>query len=631
MVDFTVMIRVLVIIPYKELEEGFLKAIDACECEGVEFTLAHFYGTNPGDIDPASKYDIVVARGMTYYAMRMRYPSLHIIALDTSANGLMEALDRVLSEYGRDVRVGCIVPEATIADENVIRRLSGFDVSIHEAKNEKAMSAIADELIGRGYDVLVGGGYLRAFCEMRGIRFSGIGLEDSAILRAVKEAIAAARIMESERLRAGFYRTIMEELPFSILAVDRNMVVLSSNAAADSFFSRPLLCTSVSSLFPEGLIEETIEKNVEMESVQRLMDQDVIISQRPISSIIGGAAIISIQTIAHFSAIGKGRRGRDSSGLAARYTFSDILTDDISMRMLIAKAIRYAQSDCNVLITGETGTGKELMVQSMHNASRRKDGPFVAINCASISPDLLESELFGYVEGAFTGAMKGGKAGLFELAHGGTIFLDEIGELPVSLQAKLLRVLQEEEVRRVGGSDVIPVDVRVMCATNQDIPALVEKGLFRSDLYYRINLLTINMPPLRKRPGDISQLFLRFIEQFASEMSLSVPTVGDDALSLLRSYGWPGNIRELRNVAQRILILNGSRHIDADAVIAVDVPGRKEDASGSGADGRRKLRNVDTRTLYDEFSRSGKTLAEFAAMVGISRTTLWRRFKDISE
>ena len=155
MVDFTVMIRVLVIIPYKELEEGFLKAIDACECDGVEFTLAHFYGTNPGDIDPASKYDIVVARGMTYYAMRMRYPSLHIIALDTSANGLMEALDRVLSEYGRDVRVGCIVPEATIADEDVIRRLSGFEVSIREARNEKAMSAIADELIADGYDVLV--------------------------------------------------------------------------------------------------------------------------------------------------------------------------------------------------------------------------------------------------------------------------------------------------------------------------------------------------------------------------------------------------------------------------------------------------------------------------------------------
>ena len=300
------------------------------------------------------------------------------------------------------------------------------------------------------------------------------------------------------------------------------------------------------------------------------------------------------------------------------------------MRMLIAKAIRYAQSDCNVLITGETGTGKELMIQSMHNASRRKDGPFVAINCASLSPDLLESELFGYVEGAFTGAVKGGKAGLFELAHGGTIFLDEIGELPVALQAKLLRVLQEEEVRRVGGSDVIPVDVRVMCATNQDIPALVDKGMFRSDLYYRINLLTINMPPLRKRPGDISKLFRCFIEQFASEMSLSVPTIGDDALSLLRSYAWPGNVRELRNVAQRILILNGSRHIDADAVMAVDIPGQKERPAEMATDSKRKLRNIDTRALYEEFVQSGSTLAEFAAMVGISRTTLWRRFRDLS-
>ena len=318
-------------------------------------------------------------------------------------------------------------------------------------------------------------------------------------------------------------------------------------------------------------------------------------------------------------------------GLTAKYTFPCIVTEDLVMRTIIAKAIRYAQTDCNVLVTGETGTGKELFIQSIHNASGRKNKPFVAINCASISADLLESELFGYVEGAFTGAVKGGKPGLFELADHGTIFLDEIGELPVTLQAKLLRVLQEKEVRRVGGSEVIPIDVRVLCATNQDIPKLVDEGLFRSDLYYRINLLTIQIPPLRNRRKDIPLLFRSFLSIISSEMNISTPTVGEEAIRFLCRYQWPGNVRELRNVVQRILILNGSKHIDENAIRLVDIPFDQESLKqGESPSISRYSKAMSYEELHDDYMASGMTLAEYAEYIGISRTTLWRRFKNFS-
>ena len=298
--------------------------------------------------------------------------------------------------------------------------------------------------------------------------------------------------------------------------------------------------------------------------------------------------------------------------------------------------MRYAQADGNVLVTGETGTGKELFVQSMHNASNRADGPFVAVNCAALSGELLESELFGYSDGAFTGARKGGKVGLFELAHHGTIFLDEIGEMPIQLQAKLLRVLQEKQIMRVGGDDVIPVDVRVMCATNQNIPELIEKGLFRRDLYYRINLLMIHIPPLRDRGNDIGLLFRHFVKLYAERLSILPPPVDNAAIAELQRYRWQGNIRELRNVAERIVVLNGHDRITAQSIRNIDIPESEfiipvsADSGNDVAKVMKWKRGGDTTELYSDYISSGLSLSDFASRVGVSRTTLWRRFRSLN-
>ncbi len=202
---------------------------------------------------------------------------------------------------------------------------------------------------------------------------------------------------------------------------------------------------------------------------------------------------------------------------------------------------KISKSDYTVLITGESGTGKELMAQSIHNESLRSKQPFIAINCAAMPENLLESELFGYEEGAFTGALKGGKKGLFEQAHNGTIFLDEIGDMPIYLQTKLLRVLQENQVMRVGGESVIDIDVRVVAATNKNLLEMIRQEKFRADLYYRINVLPINIPSLRERKEDISMMLNYFMKKKRH--------ISDEAKEILNKYSWPGNIRELKNTA----------------------------------------------------------------------------------
>ncbi|WP_195938003.1 sigma-54 interaction domain-containing protein [Romboutsia sp. 1001713B170131_170501_G6] len=231
-------------------------------------------------------------------------------------------------------------------------------------------------------------------------------------------------------------------------------------------------------------------------------------------------------------------------GQVARYTFDDIKTNSINMENTKKLARKISKSDYTVLITGESGTGKELLAQSIHNESNRSKQPFIAINCAAMPENLLESELFGYEEGAFTGALKGGKKGLFEQAHNGTIFLDEIGDMPMYLQTKLLRVLQENQIMPVGGQNVIDIDVRVIAATNRDLLKMIKEEKFRADLYYRINVLPIHIPPLRERKEDIDMMLKHFIKRKIK--------VSEDVKIIINDYDWPGNIRELRNAAMYI-------------------------------------------------------------------------------
>lgn len=252
------------------------------------------------------------------------------------------------------------------------------------------------------------------------------------------------------------------------------------------------------------------------------------------------------------------------TGMKAYYTFEDIIGPSPEMKRLIDFASNVSDSPSTVLVTGESGTGKEVFAQAIHNASSRKNSGFVAVNCGAIPEQLFESELFGYEDGAFTGARKGGKPGKFELANGGTLFLDEVGEMPLDMQVKLLRALQEGVVTRVGGNKTIPVDVRIIAATNKNLKTLVEQNKFRIDLYYRLSVIPIKIPPLRERKEDIKALIDFFLNNKSKKLNKVTPILNDEINTILLRYEWPGNVRELENFIEKTVNLDGRIMLDVD-------------------------------------------------------------------
>ncbi len=257
----------------------------------------------------------------------------------------------------------------------------------------------------------------------------------------------------------------------------------------------------------------------------------------------------------------------DTMGLTADYTFDDIIGNSIAINKIKSTAMSFANSPYNVLIYGESGVGKELFAQSIHNHSTRRSKPFVALNCASISPELIDSELFGYESGAFTGASKNGHIGKFEICNGGTLFFDEVAELPLSSQTKLLRTLEMNQITRIGGTKNIPVDVRVIAATNRSLEKMIQEGLFREDLYYRLMVLNIVIPPLRERKEDILDCCEFFMLQAKRINNSSNKLIDDEAKQLLMNYDWPGNTRELRNIINRVYVMTSSNNISRETLI----------------------------------------------------------------
>ncbi len=283
-------------------------------------------------------------------------------------------------------------------------------------------------------------------------------------------------------------------------------------------------------------------------------------------------------------------------------------------------AIRKASStSATVLITGESGSGKELVARAIHYSSGRASAPFVPVNCGGIPESLLESELFGYVKGAFTGAHES-RAGFFQTADGGTIFLDEIGETSVAMQVKLLRVLQDKEVRMVGDSRGKKVDVRIIAATNKNLPALIQGRVFREELYYRINVVAIEVPPLRARAGDIPLLVRHFAEKFASELGKTIPQFSEKAMDALQNYAWPGNARELENVIQRIVVMNDDQVIEVP-----DLPSSARFSALRATGVNRTLAEVEADHIRNVLANSGGNKTRAAQILGIDRKTLRKK------
>ncbi|HQD90762.1 MAG: sigma 54-interacting transcriptional regulator [Syntrophomonadaceae bacterium] len=319
----------------------------------------------------------------------------------------------------------------------------------------------------------------------------------------------------------------------------------------------------------------------------------------------------------------------------ARFCFDDILTRSEIMRDTIELAKAASQNKSTILIQGESGTGKEMFAQSIHNQSRYADGPFIAVNCGAIPRELVGSELFGYVEGAFTGARKGGSPGKFELAQGGTLFLDEIGDMPLEQQAALLRVLQEKQVCRLGSSKAIPIDVRVICATNRDLYSEVQKGTIRKDLYFRLNVISLRIPPLRERPEDIDLLLKHFLVQGDPQWLEHIHAIDPVVWDLLKRYSWPGNVRELQNFAERIQFAVNDyviRPEDLPLEIQTLYYDRETDRSITPLplkqlNIKQQLAEVEANQIKALLIQYNGNVSRVAEALGVSRRTVDRRIK----
>lgn len=355
--------------------------------------------------------------------------------------------------------------------------------------------------------------------------------------------------------------------------------------------------------------------------------------------------VISFQKSSYISYLDHNvRRQNIKKGMHAVATFKDLKDTTFSseMKECLDKAFQFANTDSTILIIGESGTGKEMFAQSIHNASSRHDQPFVAINCAALSQNLIESELFGYEEGAFTGAKIGGKPGYFELAHNGTLFLDELGLLPLNVQVQLLRVLQERKVLRIGGTKMIPINIRIIAATNSDLLSAVEKGTFRHDLYYRINVLNISIPPLRQRIDDIPLLVQHYLTLYNAQYNKNIKSYSADFISSFQKHNWKGNVRELMNYIMRIVILSSNEYLTAEDIIKSEIKlsfnntSEKKDSLESLEKNNvillpDTLESMENEIIKWYMKKYNGNKVMICNALNISRTTLWKKLKEMDE
>lgn len=417
-----------------------------------------------------------------------------------------------------------------------------------------------------------------------------------------------------------------------VIAIDRSGTIRLVNEHAKTILGvdKVMKGRNITEFIPQSdMIRVLKAGKIERGDIATIGGRQIVINRSPV--IVKGKIVGAVSNFKEITDIQKVelqlRKKLHQNGLEAKYRFSDIIGE--TQEILEAKdlARKFAETESTVLITGESGTGKELFAQGIHSASHRSVGPFVAVNCAVLPENLLESEIFGYEKGTFTGGLKEGKPGLFELAHGGTLFLDEIGEIPLRIQALLLRVLQERTIRRVGGERIIPVDVRIITATNRNLEEEVDKKQFRSDLYYRLNVLSLELPPLRERLADIPKLVEAFLNEFNEKRKNKIINVQEELISLFQKYDWPGNIRELRNAIERLAVLEESTSLRLQgAKFLSDKIRRRKDSEETTK--RQSIKNKEKELILTTLEKLGNNKTLAAQSLGIDRSTLWRKIKE---
>ena len=616
------MIGITFFCPYGGLRSVIDKVLD--ERPDRNNIESHILTTKTGELPPESRLpqstDVVIARGFTAQQAKsgLRFP---VVEFKLSGFDVLAAVNKARIKYNAK-RIAIVGTHSmTYGAESVCSVFPDISILSYTIEQTNFISHLLKSISGVT-DVVLGG---RAVYEAAGeIGFPCILMEtgEESVSIAIDEAVRSIQIYRAERQRSDRIETILQYTTDGIISIDSDFSVIMLNRYAESILGPDRIGKSIIPVIEGFDIQAAADvRNPCVGEICRIAGKEVSFNLIPVpSSGNRSEYVITFQPVDNIHRIeDKIRTSRRSKGFSAKYSFSDIQGSSDAIIEAKETAGRFAQSDANVLIEGETGVGKELFAHSIHVMSKRSGGPFVAVNCAALPESLLESELFGYVNGAFTGARSGGKAGLFELAHGGTIFLDEIGEIPLPLQARLLRVLQEKEIIRLGNDCITPIDVRVIAATNRSLPDLVAEGHFRSDLLYRLNVLSLRIPPLRERAEDICILLSYFLHEEAERYCGHAVSISEDALSPLAGYGWPGNVRELKNFAERLAVFSNGKTVSRQDVARV---------LGIRSRIPRKTENEAERILR-LLEKHGGSRKETAAELGIDTSTLYRRMKKL--
>jgi propionate catabolism operon transcriptional regulator len=567
--------------------------------------------------------EAIIARGGTYKQIADSKLPVPVVQLLYNTQDILYSINhaRSLSE-----KIVLILTSSMIFDIDEWKEILNIDLDVIRFNDIDEVDGIINDVFKKYLNpVIIGGAITCAKADKIGIMNVEIDNSDATIAGTYERAQEIMGLILEDNKHVQMMSAVLNNVNDGIVVISNEGLVEHLNSNILKFFpnsSEKILNKKFKDVFPElgfslNALNGSSVTNQIVKKGKYILNVNAALFRWEGNH---SGVVCTVQDLTEIQKLEENLRYKlNPKGLRSKYTFENIFTNNNNMKGVIKSAKEFAKTNSTVLIYGGSGTGKEMIAQSIHNYSSRNNAPFVAVNCGALSENLLESELFGYVEGAFTGARKGGKQGLFELAHKGTIFLDEINSIPLEVQSSFLRIIEEKEVMRLGSDYVIPLDVRIIVASNANLIKMVEQGEFRRDLFYRLNVLEIKIPSLNERKDDIIPLFEMFLEEY-NEPDLAV---SEELAGRLKEHNWKGNIRELRNVAERYALLKNRMNFEflyenaeADFItedLKIDL---------------KELNKTVEELVIESLINKGIAKNEISKILGISRTALWKKINQ---
>ena len=570
---------------------------------------------------------ILISRGGTAALLRSNL-NIPVIEIVHDLHGIYRILQEARKKSQKIAAVG--FPQFC----NVLRHYQNMtddEFKICQVYNHNDIENVVKNLADDDYQLVIGGLTVAEMGEKYDLNVVMGDTDNISIEQALDVAASMLKYINTESVKLAMSWSALNQSSEGVMCLDQSGEIININARGFSLFQ----CSIGEKIFKKeafkGIFGSIINEQDVKEHALEIDGETVHLAVKHFSNKHGFYTIITgIRPEQTGWSASRSVRKIDNKGFTTTYSFADIIGRSPVMETVIAQATVYAAHDLPVNILGDTGTGKELFAQSIHHASPRSTEPFIAINCAAIPETLLESELFGYADGAFTNARRGGKPGIFEMAMNGTVFIDEISEAPLAVQIKLLRILQEKKFSRVGGDTLISANFRLITASNKDLAAQVAAGEFRQDLWYRINILELRLPALKERPGDVMLIIASLLEKKDKSFSFT-----DEAVSFLNSYAWPGNIRQLQAAIFRLIVLHHDNEVDVDVLQSLcqlsDVGSDNQYTSTMLTGEVDLLKKQEQKLIGSVMKQTCGDRAKAAVILGISPTTLWRKMKAYGE